>query len=235
MPRVYGVQDDDDKLSGWMSEDETETAPTGETAVLESVIRAADPPGADGRIQSGGHWDGTAYTPPVGDEFFLPFDGSTDTGLIQIAALTLHESFHDASAGVHSVRHEKPQIDVARAEQFIAMGHWANYVVAHMAIDGDITATQFEAWATAMALGASDVTTVQTYFEKAHQLNEVDIPLEACAWVNPTDAVAVALKNARKNSTQDTEPTHQWFNGETVDLTEIDLGNGAWIRRLPEA
>ena len=37
MPRVYGVQDDDDKLSGWMSEDETETAPTGETAVLESL------------------------------------------------------------------------------------------------------------------------------------------------------------------------------------------------------
>ena len=235
MPRVYGVQDADDKLSGWMSEDETETAPTGETAVLESVIRAADPPGADGRIQSGGHWDGTAYTPPVGDEFFLPFDGSTDTGLIQIAALALHESFHDASAGVHSVRHEKPQVDVARAEQFIAMGHWANYVVAHMAIDGDITVAQFEAWATAMALGASDVTTVQSYFEKAHLLNEVDIPLEACAWVDPDDAVAVELHTARKNSTQETDLTQQWFSGETVDLTEIDLGNGAWIRRLPEA
>ena len=34
MPRVYGVQDADEKLSGWMSEDETATAPTGETAVL---------------------------------------------------------------------------------------------------------------------------------------------------------------------------------------------------------
>ena len=67
MPRVYGVQDADDKLSGWMSEDETDAAPTGETAVLESLIRAADPPGADGRIQSGGHWDGTTYTPPVGE------------------------------------------------------------------------------------------------------------------------------------------------------------------------
>ena len=86
MPRVYGVQDADDKLSGWMSEDETETAPTGETAVLESVIRAADPPGADGRIQSGGHWDGTTYTPPVGDEFFLPFDPTTDAGTVKVAA-----------------------------------------------------------------------------------------------------------------------------------------------------
>ena len=215
MPRVYGVQDDDDKLSGWMSEDETETAPTGETAVLESVIRAADPPGADGRIQSGGHWDGTAYTPPVGDEFFLPFDGSTDTGLIQIAALTLHESFHDASAGVHSVRHEKPQIDVARAEQFIAMGHWANYVVAHMAIDGDITAAQFEAWVAAMMLGAVDVTSVQTYFEKAHLLQDADIPLEACAWVNPTDAVAVELDKLVR--TQRRRPYPSVNNGSTGD------------------
>ena len=86
-----------------------------------------------------------------------------------------------------------------------------------------------------MILGATDVTTVQTYFEKAHLLGDVDVPLEACTWVKPTDAVAVALGVSRKNSTQDPDPTNQWFSGETVDLTEIDLGNGAWIRRLPEA
>ena len=96
MPRVYGVQDADNKLSGWMSEDETETAPTGETAVLESTIRAADPPGADGRIQSGGHWDGTTYTPPVGDEFFLPFDPTTDAGTVKVAAHAMMDTFDDA-------------------------------------------------------------------------------------------------------------------------------------------
>ena len=96
MARVWGVQDADDKLSGWVSEDETDTAPTGETAVLESVIRAADPPGAEGRIQSGGHWDGTTYTQPVGDEFYLPFDPTTDVGSLQVAAGVV-EAFFDAT------------------------------------------------------------------------------------------------------------------------------------------
>ena len=96
MPRVYGVQDADDKLSGWISEDETDTAPTGETAVLESVIRAADPPGADGRIQSGGHWDGTTYTPPAGDEFFLPYDPTTADGMVKDAAHAMMDVFEIA-------------------------------------------------------------------------------------------------------------------------------------------
>ena len=73
MARVWGVQDADEKLSGWTSEDETDVAPTGETAVLESVIRAFDPPGAEGRIQSGGHFNATTgYTAPVGDDYFVP-------------------------------------------------------------------------------------------------------------------------------------------------------------------
>ena len=173
MARVYGVHDADDKLSGWMSEDDTDVAPTGETAVLESDIRAYDPPGADGRIQAGGTFDTTdGYKPPEGDAYYQPFDSSTDLGRKQIKATELHEWLHGITAGVHAVRHEKPQIDVARAEQFIAMAHWANYVVAHMAgIDID----QFEAWVDAMILGASDVTTVQTYFEKAHLLQCEDI------------------------------------------------------------
>ena len=108
MARVWGVQDADNKLSGWVSEDETEAAPTGETAVLESVIRAADPPGADGRIQSGGHWDGTTYTPPVGDEFYLPFDPTTDVGSVQVAAGVV-ESVFDQRNRLH--RKQPHQLD----------------------------------------------------------------------------------------------------------------------------
>ena len=121
MPRVYGVQDADDKLSGWMSEDETETAPTGETAVLESVIRAADPPGADGRIQSGGHWDGTTYTPPVGDEFFLPFDPTTDAGTVKVAAHGMMDTFDDALDFLERNANLWPAENITKAKEGI---HW---------------------------------------------------------------------------------------------------------------
>ena len=121
MPRVYGVQDADNKLSGWMSEDETETAPTGETAVLESVIRAADPPGADGRIQSGGHWDGTTYTPPVGDEFFLPFDPTTDAGTVKVAAHGMMDTFDDALDFLERSANLWPAENITNAKEGI---HW---------------------------------------------------------------------------------------------------------------
>ena len=156
--------------------------PADQTAVLDSVIRAVDPPGADGRIQSGGTWDGATYTAPSGGGVLVPFDPDTELGRKQIAATTLHEWLHGTSAGVHAIRHEKPQIDVQRAEQFIAMAHWANYVVAHM---DSINIDQFEAWVTQMLIGATNVTSIQTYFEQAHTLEEEDIPQEACAWAEP--------------------------------------------------
>ena len=121
MPRVYGVQDADDKLSGWMSEDETETAPTGETAVLESVIRAADPPGTDGRIQSGGHWDGTTYTPPVGDEFYLPFDPTTDAGTVKVAAHSMMDRFDVVLGFMDRNANLWPAENITNAEEGI---HW---------------------------------------------------------------------------------------------------------------
>ena len=56
-----------------------------------------------------------------------------------------------------------------------------------------------------MIIGATDVTSIQTYFEQAHTLEEEDIPQEACAWANPNDAVAVELSAARDSSTQGDE------------------------------
>ena len=110
MPRVYGVQDDDQKVSGWMSEDDTVSPPTGETAVLESTIRAADPPGAEGRIQSGGKWDGTSYTAPVGDEFYQPYDTSTELGELQAAAVLAHDALVDweGTSGQHRASESQP-------------------------------------------------------------------------------------------------------------------------------
>lgn len=222
----------DDEIVG-LTDNDLFPVPAAQTAVLDSVIRAVNPPGADGRIQSGGKWDGAAYTAPSGPGVLVPFDPDTELGRKQIAATTLHEWLHGTSAGVHAIRHEKPQIDVQRAEQFIAMAHWANYVVAHMTL----TIDQFEAWVTQMIVGASDVTSIQTYFEKAHTLDDDKVPQEACTWANPNDAVAVDLGEARANSTQGSngETADTWFLNETPEITTIDLGNGAWIRRLPGA
>ena len=65
MPRRYWVQDSDDLIIGGTDFD-SEAAPADTTAVAESVIRMADPPGANGLILAGGTWDGAAYTPPDG-------------------------------------------------------------------------------------------------------------------------------------------------------------------------
>ena len=50
--------------------------------------------------------------------------------------------------------------------------------------------------------------------------------------MNPNDAVAVNTADARKESTQDTQPPTPWFDGEETDLTMIELGNGAWIEEI---
>ena len=65
MARRYWVQTSDSKITG-LSDIDTVAVPDDHDAVLETVIRVSGPPGADGRIQAGGKWDGAHYTPPQG-------------------------------------------------------------------------------------------------------------------------------------------------------------------------
>ena len=222
MARRYWVQTSDSKITG-LSDIDTVAVPDDHTAVLETVIRTSDPPGADGRIQAGGKWDGAHYTAPEGGGVLPSYDDSTDLGRRKIAATKLHDYLHDTTAGIHAVRHEKPTKDTAVAEQFIAMGHWANYVAFNMStIDIDA----FEAWVEAMMLGASDIATVQEFFEKSHEIDDASTPSEACAWANPTNASRSPLAMAKAASTG----SGGFFVGETADLTMVTLGNGEWIR-----
>ena len=71
MVRRFWVRDLDDVITGFADNDDAEV-PDLHTSVLESVIRVADPPGAAGRIQGGGTWDGATYTRPAG--VLVPFD-----------------------------------------------------------------------------------------------------------------------------------------------------------------
>ena len=116
----------------------------------------------------------------------------------KVAARALHAALLGWEAGVLEVRHEKPTIDVNRAFDFLCYAHWANYIVFTNAND-TWTAAQQTAWAYAMTLGAADITTVQEFFEQSHTIQEAAVPQEACAWVNPNDAVAVNTGEARIN------------------------------------
>ena len=104
MPRRYFVQTSDDKITG-LTDIDAVAVPDDHTAVLETVIRAADPPGADGRIQAGGKWDGSAYTAPSGGGVLDAYDDSTALGRRKIAATELHEYLQVLTAGIHAVRH----------------------------------------------------------------------------------------------------------------------------------
>ena len=73
--------------------------------------------------------------------------------------------------------------------------------------------------------GATDITTVQEFFEKSHMISDGQVPSEACAWASPTDASRYALGGSKAASTD----TGGFFVGETTDLTMITLGNGEWI------
>ena len=208
------------------SADSDMTPPTDHDFILASTIKVV----YDDMIYQGGTWDGTAYVPPVG--MMLPYDTSTDLGRRQVAAEELHEWLHSVTEGIHEVRHEKSGVDTAALEQFVSAAHWVNYVVAHMT---SIDADEFKAWAEAMMEWPENVTgttradRIQKLYEEVHEIMADAIPTVAAGWVNPADLTDVAVLG---NVVIDSEAQ---LLTETTDLTDINLGNGAWIMRLPAA
>ena len=93
--RRWLIQTDDNKIIGGTDDDNVEAPDAAfATLVADSVIRMADPPGADGVIQAGGFWDGTTYTPPAG---LIPvIDPTTDAGMVQVAAHKMMDTFDAA-------------------------------------------------------------------------------------------------------------------------------------------
>ena len=220
-----------DKLLYYTENDDLVVADT--VARLVSLIRTYDPPGADGRIQAQGTFNiADGYKPPADQGYLAPFDTSTDLGRKQVSAQELHDWLHSVTASIHAVRHEKPIVDTAALEQFVTAAHWVNYVVAHMT---SIDAAEFKAWAEAMmewpenVTGTTHADRIQKLYEEAHDLDAAVIPTVAAGWVDPADPTDITtIPEVVSQSTG-------WLTGETTDLTNINLGNGAWIRRLPAA
>ena len=232
MARRWFVNDADGIISGFTDDDDV-AAPTGFTATTIADDAAGVPAGGP---TAGSTWDPatSTYTERSGVGITTEFDLTTELGRKQTACDTLHQYLKGVTEGIHEVRHEKPQADVEKAEQFIAMAHWATYVAAHMGMLID----NFETWVELMVMGAEHVSTIQELFQSVHGIGEDKIPVQACAWVSPIDQTEIADPGmARTKSTLDTPVTDTvatggWFIGEAVDLTDVYLGDGDWIRSL---
>ena len=232
MARRWFVNDADGVIVGFTDDDDVD-APAGYTATTIADDAAGVPAGGP---TAGSTWDTatSTYTERSGVGITTEFDQTTELGRKQTACDTLHQYLKSVTLGVHAIRHEKPQADVENVEQFIAMAHWATYVTAHMGMLID----NFETWVDLMLEGPEHVLTAQEFFQSVHNIVETAIPTQACAWVSPIDQVETSgLIMARDSSTGNTpavaaDATAGWFIGERVDLTDVDLGDGAWIRSL---
>ena len=120
------------------------------------------------RIQSGGKWDGTNYTAPVGDEFYQPYDTSTDVGMLKSAAFLSPLSI-DSVAPVPWMRLQPyyPAADVAVWARLPEL--WARGVLGRDAARNGWTVAERVKFAEEMASGAADVTTPAEFIEVIEQ------------------------------------------------------------------
>ena len=103
--RRWIVQTSDGKLIGFTDDQDVEPPDAAfATFVLESVIRAADPPGATGEILPLGTWDGTDYTAPSGGGIVVHIDPTSAIGEVQTACENMLDVFDAALAFIHDNR-----------------------------------------------------------------------------------------------------------------------------------
>ena len=168
MARRYWVQTSDSKITG-LSDIDAVAVPDGHDAVLETVIRAADPPGADGRIQAGGKWDGVNYTPPSGSGVLEVYSTVTDVGMLKNAALLAHNQLLGWRGALEAVAPFFPAQDVAVGHDFLSFGHRG---VRGVMLSDFWTVAQRIKFAEEMATGASDVTGPAEFFEVIEEARE---------------------------------------------------------------
>ena len=192
MARRWFVNDTTGRLDG-VTDYDGYTIPTGVTAAVIADDATGVPPGGP---SVGGNWNilTSIYTPQTGGGVGYIYDTLTDLGRKQTAATKLHDQLEIWTVDILDASHDKLRVDVDKALQFLAMAHWANYVVAQMST---VSTNQYLAWVDEIITGQSNLTNVQQYYESAHAVPADAVPQEACTWVDPFLAVTVALGSAR--------------------------------------
>ena len=238
MARRWFVQTSDDKIVGVTDNDDAE-AIDGTTAVTDATIRAADPPGADGRIQAGGTWDGTTYTAPVDAGVLVPYDTDTESGALKTASATLHAQLVAWSDALGEVASFWPQDAVHLGHNLLAFGHRGTRGVV---LSTEWTHAQKLTFLGQMALGASDVTTPGEYFELIEEtgIGSSGVPEpttlddKRVLWVNPDSGARVNLAKWVSDAVEaelNGVTVRSRMADETTALT--DYIGGAWIEEIP--
>ena len=229
--RRYFVQTSDSKIVGLTDDDGAELLP-GTTAVLESTIRAATPPGADGDIIILGKWDGVNYTAPSGDGILQPLDLTTDVGMLKEAAYLAHDQLIAWREALEAVSLYYPAEDVAVGHDYLTFGHRG---VRGVMLSTFWSVAERVKFAEEMATGAADVTTPAEFFELIEQAREdsddgegILAPTQRCVWVNPTGAERFNLAQVIGS----TEGVEANMVAEVDDYTIY--ANGAWIDGITE-
>ena len=136
--RRWIVQTSDGKLIGFTDDQDVDPPDAAfATFVLESVIRAADPPGATGEILPLGTWIAGVYTAPSGGGIVEHIDPTTDQGSVQEKAHDAMDVLEEALAFIQENRHVWRAEVVAAAETGI---HWMMVNMARVMLNATRTA-----------------------------------------------------------------------------------------------
>ena len=135
--RRWIVQTSDGKLIGFTDDQDVDPPDAAfATFVLESVIRAADPPGATGEILPLGTWIAGAYTAPSGGGIVVHIDPTSDIGAVQEACSEMLDVFDVALALIADNAGSWPADNIERAKTGI---HWQIVNSARVALNSTRT------------------------------------------------------------------------------------------------
>ena len=181
--RRWIVQTSDGKLIGFTDDQDVDPPDAAfATFVLESVIRAADPPGATGEILPLGTWDGTDYTPPSGGGIVEHIDPTSDIGAVQEACSDMLDVFDVALDYIHENRFVWIQSTVNNAISGI---HWQIINTARVALNSTRTHARRQKYCEESASWPDLTNGDVTDYVDAVQVMITNEPSKDWSWVNP--------------------------------------------------
>ena len=217
--RRYFVQTSDNKIIG-VTDSDTAPTPTGTTAVLETTIRASDPPGATGDIELLGSWDGSTYAGPT-DAGLLPapYDPTTDSGMVKDSCNAMLDVFDVALAFIR----DNPLAwqDSARARAIEGI-HWQIVNSARVALNSTRTHDRRQKFCEESA-SWPDATNgnVREYVDAIEAADTLTTPTKDWSWVDPEadpytrSAVGQAITQFMSATNVENAPSSEKLIGRT--------------------
>ena len=176
----YFVEDSSLVLKSVETDDDA-VAPTGETAILRSVIEGF----YDGPILLTGTLDSvtnpTTYTPPA--DYVAPYDPTSDSGMVKDAAHAMLDVFDVALALIHENRAVWP--DAARAIAVDGI-HWQIVNSARVALNATRTAARRQKFCEESASWPDGTNgNVVDYVDVIAASDSLTTPTKDWSWVDP--------------------------------------------------